>query len=471
MFWIGFHLGNAGQHAQAAGWLERLRRLVDSTDRDPHLAAMVRLADAVNLMQTGRANDALPMFDEVVAAAQAAHDDDLLALAVLGRGGCLHGSWPQLEALAADEAMVFVADLVAPHRRLAYCSDDRPVHGTFDVQRAGEWTRARSAAGATARSRAWCCPTAGLSGAPGRDLPGPRAWTEQPPRPCMSASCRRRTAGSPARLTTGWQAAPAAGTLRPCRALVRGSGARGRRCSQDSGCCGLAQGNPRAGDRRPRAGFGRAADPSNGRPCCSAVVEVALATGDLVAAHCIICRVRRRRRPRRRHPIPDRVGARTPAALVPWPRTTPEQPLPAALPRLRAMAAGRRTVRGSRTRVQVGAAADGHWAMTTLPGWSGCRPYGLRAAGRPLGHRRPGGARRHGGRARAPAQRQGVRGLGPGRARPHQPSDRGEAVPEREDRRPPPQQHLRQARCEQPSCSHGVRLRARAGVTRSPRAG
>ena len=48
-YWIGFHLQNRGDVAQASGWLTRARRLVPA-DPESYLAAMLRMPDAVTAM-------------------------------------------------------------------------------------------------------------------------------------------------------------------------------------------------------------------------------------------------------------------------------------------------------------------------------------------------------------------------------------------------------------------------------------
>ena len=75
--------------------------------------------------------------------------------------------------------------------------------------------------------------------------------------------------------------------------------------------------------------------------------------------------------------------------------------------------------------------------------------------------------RRRAPRTRPPARRPDRprgRGAAAGRLRPQQPPDRGRPGAQREDRCPPPLQHLRQARRRLPHRRRGVRLRARAGL-------
>jgi len=286
VFWLGFHLGNAGQHAQSAGWLERLRRLVDSTHGDPHLVAMVRLADAVNLMQMGRATDALSMVDQVAEVAQAAHDDDLFALAVLSRAGCLHELGRSSEALAAlDEAMVLVvADLVAPPIvGLAYCSMIGLCMERFDVQRAGEWTRALSG---------WCDAQSGMVPFRGVcqvhraeifQLRG--AWTE-------AASQAVHVSELPP--PDGWIAGAAHYRLAELHRLrgrfdlaersYAAAGARGQEVQPGLGLLRAAQRNPAAAMAGLERALAEHPDLAGRAPLLAAVVEVALAAGDLAAA-------------------------------------------------------------------------------------------------------------------------------------------------------------------------------------------
>ena len=69
-------------------------------------------------------------------------------------------------------------------------------------------------------------------------------------------------------------------------------------------------------------------------------------------------------------------------------------------------------------------------------------------------------------RTRADSARGG--GARPRRDRPDQPGDRRRPLPEREDRRPPCEQHLHQARAVVPVGGHGVRVRARPHLARTP---
>ena len=156
VFWIGFHLANAGRAAQAAGWLERLRRILSAVDENDACWALVWIADAERIMRSGDAATARPLFDRVSSTARATADDDLIVLAGLGRGRCLIMIGDVDGALdSLDEAMVYVAaEQVAPHLAgLAYCSVISACMERFDLQRAAEWTRALTG---------WCDAQSGL---------------------------------------------------------------------------------------------------------------------------------------------------------------------------------------------------------------------------------------------------------------------------------------------------------------------
>jgi DNA-binding CsgD family transcriptional regulator/tetratricopeptide (TPR) repeat protein len=156
VFWLIFHLRNAGQTARAAGWIARLRRILEDEDPDDHLSYLALLGEGVSLMQAGAVNDALPMVEQAAAGARAAGDDDLFVLAGLARGRCLDVQGQKRQSLGAlDEIMVYaVADRVAPQVvGLAYCSVISLCMDRFDLQRAAEWTQALTR---------WCDAQSGL---------------------------------------------------------------------------------------------------------------------------------------------------------------------------------------------------------------------------------------------------------------------------------------------------------------------
>jgi DNA-binding CsgD family transcriptional regulator len=156
VFWLIFYLRGAGQTARAAGWIARLRRILDDHDLDRQLAYLAYLGEGVSLMQSGAASKALPMVEQAAAGARAAGDDDLYVLAGLALGRCLLLLGRTTDAMATlDEVMVYVvADRVAPQViGLAYCWAISQCMERFDMQRAGEWTQALTG---------WCDAQSGL---------------------------------------------------------------------------------------------------------------------------------------------------------------------------------------------------------------------------------------------------------------------------------------------------------------------
>ncbi len=145
-FWLGFHLDNSGQHAQAAGWLAKLERLTDE-----HPAAFEALRDlldlgrAGHLMFGGRFADALPLFESGRQHARRRGDLDAAILGGVGSARCteLLGR-PQAAIALFDEVMVdVVAQPVAPQLvGLAYCSVIAMCMRYLDIGRAREWTQA-----------------------------------------------------------------------------------------------------------------------------------------------------------------------------------------------------------------------------------------------------------------------------------------------------------------------------------------
>jgi DNA-binding CsgD family transcriptional regulator len=156
VFWLVFHLRNAGQAARATGWLARLHRILDEHDQEGHQSYLPLLLEGVALMQAGAASEAMPLLEQVSAGARAIGDDDVLVLAGLARGRCLVLLGQTANALATlDEIMVsVVSERVAPPViGLAYCSVISLCMERFDIQRAGEWTRALTG---------WCDSQSGL---------------------------------------------------------------------------------------------------------------------------------------------------------------------------------------------------------------------------------------------------------------------------------------------------------------------
>ncbi|MGN6160342.1 MAG: hypothetical protein ACTHOG_01435, partial [Marmoricola sp.] len=142
-FWLGFHLQNRGDAAQAAGWAAQVRRLVPD-DPQSKMTARLQTRDGAGMMFAGDFAGALPIFERSSEIAAAEQDLDGLVLSELGRGRCLAMLGRDAESCDVfDEVMVHVvAGRVAPQvTGLAYCSMVDMCMRWFDLRRAHEWTR------------------------------------------------------------------------------------------------------------------------------------------------------------------------------------------------------------------------------------------------------------------------------------------------------------------------------------------
>jgi ATP/maltotriose-dependent transcriptional regulator MalT len=286
-FWIGFHLDGRGDRAQASGWLARVQRLLPD-DGDAYLSALFRMPRAVAAMYAGDALGALPTFEDVARRASGQGDLDVFVLSGLGRGRCLAQLGRDVESWAAlDEIMSHVvAGTTAPQvAGLAYCSVVALCLDCYDVQRAQEWTAALTDWLADQHGMVTYRGTCQVHRAEILQLRG--AWTEAAEE--ATVACDRLTEsgefglglahyriGELARLRGDWAVAEQAyqraalfGTeVQPGLARLR-----------------LAQGRPDVA----AAGLDRALaeypDADRRPTVLAARVEVALAAGDLAAAH------------------------------------------------------------------------------------------------------------------------------------------------------------------------------------------
>ncbi|HEU4330841.1 MAG TPA: LuxR C-terminal-related transcriptional regulator [Lapillicoccus sp.] len=293
-FWIGFHLQNRGDAAQASGWLTRARRLVPD-DPESYPAALLRMPDAVAAMNAGDVRRAVPILEDVSRRAARHGDLDAFVLAGLAHGRCLaqlgrvKDSW-----VALDEIMVHVvAGSTAPQvSGLAYCSVVGLCLEAYDLPRAQEWTQALTVWVAEQQGMLPYRGTCLVHRAEILQLHG--AWTEAAEE--ASAACDQIArsgdfglglahyrVGELARLRGEWnlaeqayeRAAAAGAEVQPGLALLR-----------------LAQGRPdvaAAGLDRALAEYG----PSDRQPAVLAArVDVALATGDLPSAQAAVEKLR-----------------------------------------------------------------------------------------------------------------------------------------------------------------------------------
>lgn len=142
--WLGMHLAERGEIAQASGWFGRAGRILDTVANCVERGYLL-LPMGLQSLAAGDNEAAARVAEEAAAYAQRFGDRDLLTLAVhmQGRAVLRQGRVPEGLALL-DEAMVAVStDELAPQvTGLVYCSVISACRRVFALERAHEWTTA-----------------------------------------------------------------------------------------------------------------------------------------------------------------------------------------------------------------------------------------------------------------------------------------------------------------------------------------
>jgi len=145
-FWLAFVLANVpDQRAQAAGWLARAQRLIDSMNEPCVEHGWLLCALARQRVSDGDITAAHTLFCEAVTVAERFASRDLMALALHGQGRTLLRLNRTSEGLSLlDEVMVAVSggEVVPIVAGAVYCSVISACHDMFDLGRAQEWTTA-----------------------------------------------------------------------------------------------------------------------------------------------------------------------------------------------------------------------------------------------------------------------------------------------------------------------------------------
>ena len=142
---LGMWLLNAGQAAQAVGWIGRAGRLLDDGRRNCVESGYLHSANALQSLRAGDVARADAAFMRALEFAERFDDADLLAMSRLGHGSSLIARG-EIEAGAAlhDEIMVSVTSgEVSPIvAGIVYCAVIETCREIFDLRRAQEWTSA-----------------------------------------------------------------------------------------------------------------------------------------------------------------------------------------------------------------------------------------------------------------------------------------------------------------------------------------
>jgi DNA-binding CsgD family transcriptional regulator len=146
--WLAFHLGNAGELAQAGGWLARANRLLEHEPPDCAERGLLLLPAAIQHIVAGDNAAAQEVSARAAGIGRHAGDDDLVALALQVQGRALVRLGRVGEAMTAfDEAMVaVVTGEVSPVVvGTVYCSMLEACQEILEWRRAREWTEALTA--------------------------------------------------------------------------------------------------------------------------------------------------------------------------------------------------------------------------------------------------------------------------------------------------------------------------------------
>lgn len=142
--WLGLHLAEQGEMAQATGWFGRTGRLLEDCD-DCVERGYLLLPEGLRALSGGDNETAARVAEEAAGYAKRFGDRDLLALAVHMQGRALMRQGQVAEGLGLlDEAMVAVStDELSPQvTGLVYCSVISACRRVYALGRAHEWTTA-----------------------------------------------------------------------------------------------------------------------------------------------------------------------------------------------------------------------------------------------------------------------------------------------------------------------------------------
>lgn len=143
-FWLGFHALTNHETAKAGGWLARANRLLEG-ETDCVERGYLLFANGYGSVHGGDPSRAHAIFLEAAAVAKRFADKDLMALALQGQGRALIRQGEVSNGLTLlDEAMVSImAGEVSPLTAGGvYCSVLEACGEVYDLRRALEWTSA-----------------------------------------------------------------------------------------------------------------------------------------------------------------------------------------------------------------------------------------------------------------------------------------------------------------------------------------
>jgi DNA-binding CsgD family transcriptional regulator len=286
--WVGITLAQQGEMGRAGGWLGRARRLVEREGRECVEQGYLLMPLMFEHEARGNLDAAIATAADAAGIAERFGDADLLALAVHAQGQLLVSHGQAKDGLALlDESMVAVTngELSSIVSGIVYCGVILGCRAAYDLRRAQEWTAALAA---------WCQEQPDMVAFTGRclvhrtEILGLRgAWAEaleearRASRRCLEGQ-NQRAAGEAAYLQGDlhrWQ-----GSFAAAEEEYREASQRGREPQPGFALLRLAQGDTDAAFAAIRRALGETAERSGRAALLPALVEIALAAGDVDAA-------------------------------------------------------------------------------------------------------------------------------------------------------------------------------------------
>lgn len=285
---LALGLLDRGEAAQCAGWIARARRLLEEHRRDCAERGYLMLADGVRLIGEGECAASAAASARAAAIAERFADADLSALARHGQGRALIRLGRTAEGVALlDEAMVAVttgevSPLVAGD---VYCGVISGCQEVFDWRRAQEWTAALTR---------WCAAQAELVAYRGQCLLR-RAellllhgeWSEAAREARLACERLAEPAGQAGLGSAFYQLGEIhrfRGDFAASDEAYRQASLQGRRPYPGLALLRLAQEQVSAASAAIRTAAAEAREPRARPRLLAAVVEIALAAGDVSSA-------------------------------------------------------------------------------------------------------------------------------------------------------------------------------------------
>jgi DNA-binding CsgD family transcriptional regulator len=286
--WLAMNLAQRGEMGRAGGWLGRARRLVERERRECVEQGYLLIPRMFEHEAMGDLSAAIATAAEAAAIAERFGDADLVALAVHSQGHLLVIAGQVKKGLALlDESMVAVTtgELSPIVSGIVYCGVIIGCQAAFDLRRAQEWTAALAA---------WCREQPDMVAFTGRclvhrtEILGLRgAWMEaleearRAVQRCLDAQ-NRRAAGQAAYLQGDLHRLQ--GSFAAAEQAYREASGHGREPQPGLALLRLAQGNSDAASAAIQRALGETRDRPGRAALLPAVVEIALAAGDVGAA-------------------------------------------------------------------------------------------------------------------------------------------------------------------------------------------